>query len=127
MIIGSLGDIPFETSSALVRTPHELTRKISSRFETHAVLGTKPRLEFLGEDLDSVTLQISLVEQGSLNPAEELQRLARICRSGDVVPLVLMGVNCGSFVVESVSESWRGKGTSGPFCIEVTLELKEYV
>ncbi len=127
MNVGSLGDIPFETSSALVRTPHGISRKIASRYESHTVLGAKPRLEYLGEELDTITLQIRLVEVGSLQPEAELERLATLCRQGQVVPLILMGVNCGNVIIESLTERWRGKGESGPFCIDASLEIKEYV
>lgn len=127
MNIGSLGDIPFETSASFVRTPRDISRKISSRYETHYVLGAKPRLEYLSEELDAITLQIRLVEMGGLQPEADLARLADLCRQGQVVPLMLMGVNCGNVIIESVTERWRGKGESGPFCIDATLELKEYV
>ncbi|WP_276819554.1 phage tail protein [Mailhella massiliensis] len=127
MNIGSLGDIPFETSASLVSTPRDISRKISSRYETHYVLGAKPRLEYLSEELDSITMQIRLVEMGELQPEAELARLAALCRQGQAVPLILMGVNFGNVIIESVTERWRGKGKSGPFCIDATLELKEYV
>ena len=127
MNIGSLGDIPFETSASFVRTPRDISRKISSRYETHYVLGAKPRLEYLSEDLDSITMQIRLAEIGLIQPEADLARLADLCRQGQVVPLMLMGVNCGNVIIESVTERWRGKGESGPFCIDATLELKEYV
>lgn len=127
MNIGSLGDIPFETSTSFVRTPRDISRKISSRYEAHYVLGAKPRLEYLSEDLDSITMQIRLVEIGLIQPEADLARLADLCRQGQVVPLILMGVNCGNVIIESVTERWRGKGESGPFCIDATLELKEYV
>ena len=127
MNIGSLGDIPFETSASFVRTPRDISRKISSRYETHYVLGAKPRLEYLSEDLDSITMQIRLVEIGLIQPEAAPARLADLCRQGQVVPLILMGVNCGNVIIESVTERWRGKGESGPFCIDATLELKEYV
>ncbi len=127
MNIGSLGDIPFETSTSFVRTPRDISRKISSRYETHYVLGAKPRLEYLSEDLDSITMQIRLVEIGLIQPEADLARLADLCRQGQVVPLILMGVNCGNVIIESVTERWRGKGESGPNCIDATLELKEYV
>ena len=127
MNIGSLGDIPFETSASIVSTPRDISRKISSRYETHYVLGAKPRLEYLSEELDSITMQIRLVEMGELQPEAELARLAALCRQGQAVPLILMGVNFGNVIIESVTERWRGKGKSGPFCIDATLELKEYV
>ena len=127
MNIGSLGDIPFETSASFVRTPRDISRKIFSRYETHYVLGAKPRLEYLSEELDAITMQIRLVEMGGLQPEADLARLADLCRQGQVVPLMLMGVNCGNVIIESVTERWRGKGESGPFCIDATLELKEYV
>ena len=127
MNIGSLGDIPFETSASSVRTPRDISRKISSRYETHYVLGAKPRLEYLSEELDSITMQIRLVEMGELQPEAELARLAALCRQGQAVPLILMGLNFGNVIIESVTERWRGKGKSGPFCIDATLELKEYV
>ena len=127
MNIGSLGNIPFETSASFVRTPRDISRKISSRYESHYVLGAKPRLEDLSEDLDSITMQIRPVEIGLIQPEADLARLADLCRQGQVVPLILMGVNCGNVIIESVTERWRGKGESGPFCIDATLELKEYV
>jgi len=127
MKIGSLGDIVFEVSSDFVRTPNDFQRSVSARFETHYVQGAKPRLEYLSEELDSFSMSIRLVEMGGVDPELDFERLANLCRNGVVVPFMLAGVRFGNVVIEKCTEKWRGKGEFGPFCIDVALELKEYV
>ncbi len=129
MRIGSLGDIIFEAGAeGRVMTPSEFQRESAARFEEHKVVGAPPRLEFLSAELDAMTLPIRLRADMGVNPAREAEKLSAMCREGRVARLILAGRSLGDVVIESVTESWRLTAPdSGPYLLDLTLKLKEYV
>ena len=59
MTIGTLGSrIVFEVSDETALILQEMTREISGRWAIHETMGAKPKAEFLGPGLQSVTLPI---------------------------------------------------------------------
>lgn len=130
MRIGSLGDVVFETSAdGRVMAPVDFQRDSSARFEEHKVVGALPRLEFLSAELASMSLPIRLRADMGVDPAAEARKLTDMCRQGSVARLILLGHNCGDVVIESVSETWRmpAPGGKGPYILDLSLKLKEYV
>lgn len=130
MIVGSLGDVIFEASSnGRLMTPSEFQTDCSARFEEHKVVGALPRLEFLSAELATMSLPIRLRADMGVNPAEEADRLARMCKEGKVMRLIVAGCNCGDVVIESVTQTWRLLDPSGkgPYLLDLNLTLKEYV
>ncbi len=130
MQTGSLGDVVFEVSAAgRVMTPAEFQRDRAARFEEHKVVGALPRLEFLSAELATMSLPIRLRADMGVNPAEEADRLARMCKEGKVLRLIVAGYNCGDVVIESVTQTWRllAPGGKGPYLLDLNLKLKEYI
>lgn len=130
MQIGSLGDVIFEASAeGRVMTPVEFQRDRAARLEEHKVVGSLPRLEFLSAELAAMTLPIRLRADMGVNPAEEADRLAQMCKEGKVLRLIMAGYNCGEVLIESVTQTWRhiAPGRKGPYAVDLTLKLKEYV
>ncbi|MBO4725737.1 MAG: phage tail protein, partial [Firmicutes bacterium] len=56
--IGSFGSLAFVCSMKRVRTFSELSRELSVRWAKHDLIGRKPDLEWVGEDLNSVSIQM---------------------------------------------------------------------
>lgn len=130
MRIGSFGDVIFETSAdGRVMTPTEVQIETAARFEEHKVVGAPPRLEFLSAELTGLSLPIRLRADMGLNPAEEAEKLAAMCREGKVARLILAGRGMGDMVIESVTQTWRllAPNGQGPYLLDLTLKLKEYV
>lgn len=127
MQLGNFGEIVFEASAQTVRNWQKLQRKGSARFAEHKVLGAKPRLEFLGEGLDTVSLQIRLDHQLGLDPIAEIDALRAIKAAGQEKQLILGGNVFGKFVLVDLVEDHQRHGAGGLLLMaDVSLELKEY-
>ena len=60
-MIGTLGrKIIFEVSDNRVLTFESMSREVSGRWTEHEVLGVKPKAEFLGPGLQTISLTIHL-------------------------------------------------------------------
>ncbi len=130
MRVGSLGDVIFEAGGdGRLMTPSEVQLDSAARFEEHKVVGAPPRLEFLSAELTTMNLPIRLRADMGVNPAEEAEKLVALCREGKVARLILAGRNMGDVVIESVTQTWRllAPNGQGPYLLDLTLKLKEYV
>lgn len=127
MQVGSLGDVVFESSTELVRTPENVSRERKARYEEHKVLGGLPRLEFVAPELATVSLAIRLRASLGLDPLREADRIGSMCKDGTVQRLVLGGVNFGNYVVDSMGQTIRQIGPNGVSSVDLSLTLKEYV
>ncbi|TGV23874.1 hypothetical protein EN829_044785, partial [Mesorhizobium sp. M00.F.Ca.ET.186.01.1.1] len=70
--IGSFGSLIFEVTHEKVRTFDELTRSATARWSKHERFGQKPRSEFLGPDLDSISFKMRFDAQYGVNPKSEM-------------------------------------------------------
>lgn len=128
MQLGSFGPIVFETSSELVRTWQQMSRKGGARFHEHVVAQGKPLLEFLGPSLEEMTFTMRLDAQLGLDPAMELERMRETRDTGKEQVLVVGGLVIGKFVLEDLSEDHKRHSGIGRLMVaEVTVKLKEYV
>ena len=102
-MIGAIGSrslrdvIMFEVSSERVLTFKNLSRKTSVRYAKHDTLLRKPLSQYVGPDLDSLSLKITLDAQWGVNPREEYNKLMRIQREGHLVIFLLGFTVLGSF------------------------------
>lgn len=129
-MIGALGDILFKVSIQDVHTFQDFTRSSSGRWAHHEVHMQKPKSEFLGPDLDTITFKMQFEASLGRNPRLDMERLMKLTRNGKSFPLVIGGVAMGYYrwTVESVEQAYknvdnRGRVLSG----EATVTLKEYV
>lgn len=130
MIVGSLGDVIFETSAdGRVVTPSKFQFDRAARYEEHKVVGALPRLEFLSAELASMSLPIRLRADMGINPAKEAEKLSVMCKEGKVVRLILAGYKLPDVIIESVTQTWRllAPDGKGPYLMDLSLKLKEYV
>lgn len=52
MLVGFLNQTPFSVSASTIRTFNDYTRSGSGRWSKHDLIGQKPKLEFLGPDIE---------------------------------------------------------------------------
>lgn len=127
-MIGTYGPVTFTASAELLRTFDNLARKSSARYAEHNTLNGKPKLEFIGAGLDSITFDMRFDVQYGINPRLEIERLRAICGTGQVYFMVLAGQPVGRFVITDVGEDWRHLDGRGRLLVAgVSISMKEYV
>ncbi|WP_339815082.1 phage tail protein [Paenibacillus sp. FSL R5-0928] len=87
--IGSLGPVVFVVSEGAIRTIDEFRRDTSGRWAQHDIIGKKPKKEWLGPGIDSVSFSVQLDARLGLNPRKELDRLTELERAGKALPLII--------------------------------------
>ena len=125
--LGSLGELPFICAADKVQTFSELSRELSVRWAKHDLIGQKPILEFVGEDLNSVTLKMRFDVSLGIAPKDGLDRLKRMMENKLFKTLIIGGENLGRYVIESISEERRYHAGDG-LCLvaEATVNLTEW-
>lgn len=129
-MIGTLGpNLIFTVSDDYVLTFSGMTRDLSSRWATHETPGVKPRAEFLGPGLQSVSLPITLSSNLGVKPREMLERVEQMVETGDTEYLILgcRPVGKNRFRVTGSSETWDVIYNQGELArAKLTLTLEEY-
>ena len=130
MTIGAFGDLVFEVSAMKVLTFDGFKREAKAKFAEHSIIGRPAVLEYVGRELEEISLTIKLVSALGVNPAEEALKLREICESGQPNFLIIGNTVYGEneFVITEVSESvirWTGAGEVMTNQLEV--KFKEYV
>lgn len=129
-MIGTLGtDLVFETSDNYVLTFSGMTRDLSGRWATHETPGVKPRAEFLGPGLQTVSLPITLSSNLGVKPRQMLERVEQMVETGDTEYLILgyRPVGKNRFRVTASSETWDVIYNRGELArAKLTLTLEEY-
>lgn len=126
MQIGSIGDIPFVVSHDYMLTFHDYSRSGSSRWAKHDLIGRKPVMEFLGPDVEKVSMKIQLRTDHGINPESELERLRKMRDTGAVFPFILGGapVSDNYWLLEDIGENvsyWRAGGKILSVSVDITL------
>ena len=129
-MIGTLGtDLVFTVSDNYVFTFAGMTRDVSSRWATHETPGVKPKAEFLGPGLQSVSLPITLSSNLGVKPREMLEKVEQMVETGDSEYLILgyRPVGKNRFRVTGSSETWDVIYNQGELArAKLTLTLEEY-
>lgn len=127
MAIGTFGPVTFEVSVEKTRTFDDFKRSVSAKFEEHAIIGQKAKLEFISPGLDAISFQVIFSAFHGLNPLNEVKQLRQIVQAGEYYPLIIGGETLGNFVIENISEAWKYIDNQGfVLHIAVDLSLKEY-
>ena len=126
MQVGSMGDIPFVVSYGKIRTFSDYGRSGSGRWAKHDLIGRKPVMEFLGPDVEKVSMKIQLRTDHGINPESELERLRKMRDTGAVFPFILGGapVSDNYWVLEDIGENvsyWRAGGKILSVSVDITL------
>jgi len=129
-MIGYFGDIIFETSAQKVLNFRDFSRETNPRIEKHNRINKKPLLEFIGPDLDTISLTINLNFNLGVNVQEELKKLQKMTDRGEAEILVIAGNIIGSdkWVIKSKSEAWNTVYSNGfLYSASVSIQLEEYI
>ena len=126
MQVGSMGDIPFVVSYGKIRTFSDYRRSGSGRWAKHDLIGRKPVMEFLGPDVEKVSMKIQLRTDHGINPESELERLRKMRDTGAVFPFILGGapVSDNYWLLEDIGENvsyWRAGGKILSVSVDITL------
>ena len=126
MQVGSMGDIPFVVTYGKIRTFSDYGRSGSGRLAKHDLIGRKPVMEFLGPDVEKVSMKIQLRTDHGINPESELGRLRKMRDTGAVFPFILGGapVSDNYWLLEDIGENvsyWRAGGKILSVSVDITL------
>ena len=126
MQVGSMGDIPFVVTYGKIRTFSDYGRSGSGRWAKHDLIGRKPVMEFLGPDVEKVSMKIQLRTDHGINPESELGRLRKMRDTGAVFPFILGGapVSDNYWLLEDMGENvsyWRAGGKILSVSVDITL------
>lgn len=126
MQVGSMGDIPFVVTYGKIRTFSDYGRSGSGRWAKHDLIGRKPVMEFLGPDVEKVSMKIQLRTDHGINPESELERLRKMRDTGAVFSFILGGapVSDNYWLLEDIGENvsyWRAGGKILSVSVDITL------
>ena len=127
--IGSLGDTVFVASDRTVRTINDFKREAKARLSSHPIIGSKPLIEFLGPDLQTVSFTMKFTTMCGVNPKTEYEKLLKHCEAGDVLQLILNGQPVGEnkWIITEVSEAVNYFDGHGKIIsATATISLQEY-
>lgn len=130
MIVGYLGSTPFVTSSNKIRTFDNFSRSSTARWTKHDLIGQKPVLEFIGNDIEKISFDMQLRADYGINPEKELENLRQMRDNGTAVTLILNNspVTDNLWVIESLDEKVTFWGSGGEILsASVSVSLLEYV
>lgn len=118
-----LGEIEFD----LITYFDGMEARFGSDYAGHALIGRKPRLQFVGDKLDEIRIDL-VFHITYCNPEAELIRLHNAKKSHDALALVLgNGDYKGRFVITDLQFTGRHTDRSGSLlAAEAQLSLKEF-
>lgn len=127
--IGSFAGVTFEVSSNKILTFEQFARSGDARWSNHEINLKKPMPEFMGPNLETLSLSIRLNAHQGVNIESEIAKLRTFRDQGKVGTFVLgtKPITSNYWYIESLSESYRnidGKGRI--ISAEVNLTIKEY-
>ena len=129
-MIGYLGDIIFETSDKRILTFSGFKYQAAGRWEKHNVIAKKPKSEFVGPDLDTITFTIDLNGINGVKPRDEMEKWISKVNTGVVDILVIGNKVLGQdkWSVSQISESWDTIFNKGElFSGKIDVTLQEYI
>lgn len=129
--IGSWGDVlGFQVSSDSQFTFKNISRSHSGRWHDHNILGGKPRSEFIGAGLQSLTMTIQLSAAFGVSPMEVIEKLETAVAEGEAEYLFIGGKKIGEekMKLTGMSETW-GHVLNGGELVSANLSLtfSEYI
>lgn len=129
MIIGSLGKVIFTCSSFYIKTINNMSIDKSVNWIEHKMMNGKPKLQFDGENLDSIKFDIHLNSAFNVNPLLSAKELEEYMKKGNTLKFILgrKVIGTGWYVITSISETHKTFSSLGVVTkIELSIELKEY-
>lgn len=119
-----LGDIRFD----LITYFDGLNASKKIDYAEHATIEGKPKLQYIGEALETVNIRLSF-HNSFCDPAQELKRLKESASRYEPLPFIFgNGMYKGNYVIEEINESLIQTLNEGTIiAIEAEVKLKEWV
>ena len=131
--LGALGDVVFISSFKTpikVRTFRDFQRDSSARWGSNDIHMQKPRSQYLGPGLDTISFNMTLDARLGMNPRKEMEKLLGYQRDGKVMLLQIGGkaLGQGKWKIMSLTQSWGDIDREGNLLkAELAVTLEEYV
>lgn len=128
-MIGILGNLTFVASSEKVKTFNEFSKSSSVKYAKHDTLQGKPKLEYIGQELDNIKLKFFWRIEDKINPIKELDILRKSMLEEEVILFILGSkkVGSGKYIIESLDENNKRIDNKGNIlAIEFNISLVEY-
>lgn len=127
MAMANLGQVVFSVSSKVVRTLDELTRSTTPRWAIHDRYLQKPKSQFLGPGLDTISFTIKFDARLGTDPRKEAERLVNLAQKGKPVGFAVGGKKMGSYLwkvtgLEQGEQRINRKGEITRIVASVSLE-----
>ena len=127
MIVGSLGKIIFMVSSKYIKTIDELKGVDSVNYAEHQIIGSKPKLQFLNVNLQTLTFKIRLSAFHNVNPLAAYKELNDYMKNGEPVRFIMGTRSKGKFVITSLNHDHKKFSAIGTVSVlEAEVSIKEY-
>ncbi|PKM72859.1 MAG: hypothetical protein CVU91_07475 [Firmicutes bacterium HGW-Firmicutes-16] len=131
MAIGTFGtSIVFEVTDEKVMNFTDLNRTVTGNWAAHAVIGQKPKSEFLGAALQTLSFSIVLNAALGVRPRAVLDAIAEMVEAGTAEYFVVGSAPVGKnpWKITSVSETWDTILNKGELMkATLGLSLEEYI
>lgn len=119
--------ISFSVSGTKMLTFSELKHESEARWKEHALIGRKPRKQFLGPDTETITFDMILDARHGVKPLKTLSDIAAYRDKGKSDYLIINGtkVCANKMTIIKTSQTWDevwNKGELVKATISVTLE-----
>lgn len=127
--IGNWGSLlKFRVDDDKIFTFDSFRFDLSARTSKHNMVGAKPKLEFNGPDLDTVTMEIKVSVLAGTKPRTIERKIKGYIRRGAVAPLVVGGrVIISRAMLTKVSESYEIVMRKGDLAeMTLTATFSEY-
>ncbi|HMT03729.1 MAG TPA: phage tail protein [Burkholderiales bacterium] len=128
-MIAILQDVIFEVSNLFVNTFDNLNRVAKTRYATHEIIGQKPKLEFIGFELDEITFEMNLTRQlfGFIDPMWQVNKLREYMHNKKVLNFTMGSTVYGQYVIENVTDKATNIDNHGNiYKVLLTVTMKEY-
>ena len=130
-MIGTLGTkIIFEVSTSKVLTFSKFERTSAGNWESHTRIGQKPKSEFTGPALQSISMEITLDAALGVKPRSTIDALVEMAETGDAEALVIGGVPVSKnpWKITTMTDTWDTVLNGGELAkASLSLTLEEYV
>ena len=118
-----LGDFEFD----IIKSPQTYSDRTGTVWSEHALIKGKPQLEYTGDELDEIQLEIKL-HANLINTHQQIETLKRLQRQHKPLPFVLGdGIHKGYFVIVSIDSNHEKTLQGGKTRVATqSITLKEY-
>lgn len=109
MAIASWNGITFSVSSNKLMSFTDMSRNYAGRWKTHNIIGKRPKMEFLGADMDEISIEVVLDAEFGVKPLTEMKKFRSAAKTGAVAYFYVGGkkVVSNKMYVKSGTENWN--------------------